>query len=305
MFSTNRLSRYLSIVSPQTRERAQRVTGTQEQQHLQTEPAMIDEILELPPTLLDDVDPRSATRKKASDSQSHTYDKNGLLIVNPDAPHPIYELVRRAEADWENKVRRSSRTLKQAVREYRRRYNRLPPKGFDKWYSIFSSVIFVLAVSDIGLILRWDYVQKYDVQLPDEYDQIYRDLEPYWGIDPEDLQEAQTAREGKCDTFTIGKLAEDDTVSLLNMTIDDSRKQNIKNYMSWGVKPQLDMLKEVYQHIPPFRASFSTADGPSEVADWTWRSAAIAAAKRGTCEFCRGPVRKKEATLTHNRHNFS
>ncbi|KAL5501707.1 hypothetical protein ACEPAH_8967 [Sanghuangporus vaninii] len=263
MFSTGRLSKYLSIVSLQTSERPQRTTGAQDQQQqqLQAEPTLIDNISEIPPTFLDNVDLRPGTRKKVSGFQSHTYKKNGLLIVNPDAPHPIYELIRHAETEWESKMRRSSRTLKQAVREYKRRYSRLPPKGFDKW---------------------WDYVQKHDIQLPDEYDQIHHDLEPYWGIDPRDLQEVQAEREGKSDSFTIGKLEENEIISLVNITVDASREHRIKDYMSWGVKPQLEMLNEVYQHIPPFRATFSPSDGPSELVDWTWRNAAIAAAKRGT-----------------------
>ena len=64
---------------------------------------------------------------------SHSYEKNGLLTTNPDAPHPIHELVREAEALWRAKLRRASTTLEQAVMEYRIRYRRSPPKGFDHW----------------------------------------------------------------------------------------------------------------------------------------------------------------------------
>jgi hypothetical protein len=63
----------------------------------------------------------------------HVYLPNGLLQVNRDAPHPIYELMKQAEEDWNRKLERASTTLEQAVREYRRRYHRYPPKGFDLW----------------------------------------------------------------------------------------------------------------------------------------------------------------------------
>lgn len=63
----------------------------------------------------------------------HVYLPNGLLQVNQDAPHPIYELMEQAEKDWNRKLGRASATLEQAVREYRRRYHRYPPKGFDLW----------------------------------------------------------------------------------------------------------------------------------------------------------------------------
>jgi predicted metal-dependent peptidase len=47
--------------------------------------------------------------------------------------HPIHDLVANATRDWEAKVARQSKTLEEAVREYRRRHNRNPPKGFDDW----------------------------------------------------------------------------------------------------------------------------------------------------------------------------
>lgn len=63
----------------------------------------------------------------------HNYRPDGLLETNMDGPHPIYELIARAESEWEAKLQRASRTLGEAVKEYKRRYARRPPKGFDKW----------------------------------------------------------------------------------------------------------------------------------------------------------------------------
>jgi len=63
----------------------------------------------------------------------HRYRPDGLLELNEQGPHPIYELIARAEKEWEGKLARASKTLEQAVKEYRRRYNRFPPKGFDLW----------------------------------------------------------------------------------------------------------------------------------------------------------------------------
>jgi hypothetical protein len=63
---------------------------------------------------------------------------DGLLTVNMSLPvsaHPIKQLIRDAKDQWQAKTSRQSKTLKQAVAEYKRR-NRgmLPPKGFDKWW---------------------------------------------------------------------------------------------------------------------------------------------------------------------------
>jgi hypothetical protein len=63
----------------------------------------------------------------------HTLTPDGLLVVNPRGPHPIFQLIRDAEVAWEAKRARASTTLDAAVAEYRRRYRRAPPLGFDKW----------------------------------------------------------------------------------------------------------------------------------------------------------------------------
>ena len=66
----------------------------------------------------------------------HILTPDGLLHVNPDGPHPIFQLIRDAEAAWEAKRARASKTLGDAVLEYKRRYRRAPPLGFDKWYVV-------------------------------------------------------------------------------------------------------------------------------------------------------------------------
>ena len=64
---------------------------------------------------------------------NHLFGDDGLLVVNPNGSHPIYELIKQANIQWGNKVRRASTTLEAAVREYKERYRRAPPWGFDLW----------------------------------------------------------------------------------------------------------------------------------------------------------------------------
>ncbi|KAF9240419.1 glycosyl transferase family 90-domain-containing protein [Melanogaster broomeanus] len=116
--------------------------------------------------------------------EEHTYTPDGLLVVNPNGSHPIFDLIHKAETEWEAKLARASKTLDAAVVEYKRRYRRPPPLGFDRW---------------------WDYVVKHDVRLPDEYDEIYHDLEPFWGIDPYDLAITQEELEHRTQIVTVQK----------------------------------------------------------------------------------------------------
>lgn len=63
----------------------------------------------------------------------HNFRSDGLLQVNLEGAHPIFELTSRAEKEWEAKLRAASKTFQEVVQEYKRRYKRAPPKGFDLW----------------------------------------------------------------------------------------------------------------------------------------------------------------------------
>ncbi|KAJ3875522.1 glycosyl transferase family 90-domain-containing protein [Lentinula edodes] len=182
----------------------------------------------------------------------HTYRSDGLLEVNPKGPHPIFELVNNAEKAWNEKLRKASTSLDEAIGEYRRRYRRNPPKGFDKW---------------------WEYVQKHDVQLPDEYDQIYYDLEPFWGLEPSYLLELQAEREFKQDTYTIGK----NTEGKLDI-LQTSFQEGAYDQLIWIANKVLDILRDIEDDLPFFRATFTPHDGPNLMTDYVVKSTLLEAA---------------------------
>jgi hypothetical protein len=181
----------------------------------------------------------------------HGYRPDGLVEVNPHGPHPIFELINRAEKAWNEKLRKASTSLDEAIGEYRRRYRRSPPKGFDQW---------------------WEYVQAHDVQLPDEYDQIYHDLEPFWGLEPSYLLELQAEREFKKDTYTIGKNA-DGKLDILRTSFRDGNEQLIV-----GAELIVKTLRDIEDVLPSFRATFSPHDGPNLMTDYVVRNTFLEAA---------------------------
>jgi hypothetical protein len=63
----------------------------------------------------------------------HQYLANGLVKVNSRGQHPIYDLIEMGKEKWQGKLKKASKTLSEAVDEYRRRYARAPPRGFDRW----------------------------------------------------------------------------------------------------------------------------------------------------------------------------
>lgn len=155
-------------------------------------------------------------------------------------------------------MNKASKTLEEACREYERRYRRLPPLGFDKW---------------------WAYVQENQVQLPDEYDQIYDDLEPYWGMNPTDLQGIQRDWEAHADSYTVGKDAQDDSIVMLNYTLPGNA--GVKHELAEGAFQIMELLEDVEKHIPPFRAVFSPHDNPNLPTDYELREMALDAAASG------------------------
>ncbi|KAK0496511.1 glycosyltransferase family 90 protein [Armillaria luteobubalina] len=187
----------------------------------------------------------------------HEFPENGLLEVNPEGPHPIYQLIEFSERKWKAKLQRTSKTLDEAVAEYKRRYGRAPPRGFDRW---------------------WEYVEKNNVQLPDEYDQIYRDLEPYWGVNPVDLTRIVSEWEGHKDSFTLGK-EEEHRVGLVNYTIHDP---SFVDHVRSGAQMFSELLEDVDEFLSPFRAVFHPHDNPEHVTDWELREKMLEYARTGT-----------------------
>ncbi|KAH0544209.1 hypothetical protein FGG08_001654 [Glutinoglossum americanum] len=83
--------------------------------------------------------------------------------------HPIDTLIRGAKQEHDLRLKEASavRSLNGAVNEYRRRYDRHPPPGFDVWYD-FATARSSVVISD--------------------YDSIHNDLLPFWSLPPAELR---------------------------------------------------------------------------------------------------------------------
>ncbi|KAF9561686.1 hypothetical protein CPC08DRAFT_742417 [Agrocybe pediades] len=187
----------------------------------------------------------------------HTYRPDGLLEVNEEGPHPIYELISRAQQQWEAKLEGASTTLDEAVAEYKRRYNRAPPKGFDLW---------------------WKYAIDNNVQLPDEYDQIFQDLEGFWGLEPKDLIAIHEENEKKIDSYTVGKNESGGDVDVLTYAFQEGRYDQL----IVGSRDIVKLFRQIQDYLPPFRMTLSPHDGPNRLTDYGVMEATLkaAAAKR-------------------------
>lgn len=64
--------------------------------------------------------------------------RDGRALIIEGQKHPIPALMRRAKKRWARLKGRQSKTFAEAISEYRKRYGRAPPKGFDRWSVVVS-----------------------------------------------------------------------------------------------------------------------------------------------------------------------
>jgi len=77
--------------------------------------------------------------------------------------HPILALAAAARSNFSAMLQKQPRTLPSAVVEYKSRYNRSPPPGFDAWFR---------------LAIQNDFIPM------DEFDMMMESPEPFWGLPP-------------------------------------------------------------------------------------------------------------------------
>lgn len=130
-----------------------------------------------------------------------------------------------------------------------------------------------------NLCTRWKYVTEHNVQLPDEYDQIFHDLEPFWGLEPSDLFKTQAELETRIDSYTIGKQDGSD-VDVLTYAFTEGRYDQLIA----GSKKIIALLSDIQHLLPDFRMTISPHDGPNFLSDWEIKRATLEAAAAKTCE---------------------
>lgn len=144
------------------------------------------------------------------------------------AQHPIEALIEKSTAEYSAMLERQSKTLEAATEEYRNRYRREPPPGFDQWFA---------------------YAKKVKAPIIDEYDLINEMLEPFWNVDPsvikKYIQEVADNDDGSLHKFRVVNGNYDTTYD------DDYMGNQIKNY-----------LHDVIKHVPDVEFIINGLDEP-------------------------------------------
>lgn len=119
---------------------------------------------------------------------------------------------------------------------------------------------------------------EHGVQLPDEYNQIYNDLEVFWGIEPKDLIEIRREIESKKGTYTIGK-NETSNVEIVAHAFEQGKYQDLVA----GTSDLMNLFKMFEDDLPPFRMTMSPQDRPNLLSDYAIKASTLEAAASQTC----------------------
>ncbi|OTA55414.1 glycosyltransferase family 90 protein [Hypoxylon sp. EC38] len=144
-------------------------------------------------------------------------------------PGPIIANARSESDAWIAKAKKS-KSLEEAVSEYRRRYEIPPPPNFDKWYDFATSV---------------------NSPIIDTFDQIHSDLLPYWGTLPSVLRQRTT------------HLLEHPYLSMGGIIIDGGQvdiSPHIHGTHRWMMDVTKDMLEPFAQWLPDMQLAFNLDD---------------------------------------------
>ncbi|KAI0114848.1 glycosyltransferase family 90 protein [Daldinia grandis] len=144
----------------------------------------------------------------------------------PAGEHPMYHLITQAEKDLEATKSRQSKTIKDAVAEYRRRYGIPPPPNFDRWF---------------------EFAKAKNVQLIDEFDMIHESLTPFWGLKPFTIR--ARAREA---------LGFDN--ALLGVQIRSGKITHIQGGSEWQREATAGMMGKFLKWLPDMDLCFNLHD---------------------------------------------
>ncbi|KAL8863597.1 MAG: hypothetical protein Q9178_000278 [Gyalolechia marmorata] len=181
---------------------------------------------------VNDIDTRSTIdiceRERIKTLEQYAAPAFTTIPTSDDTSHPIHQIITRAERDFDGLKSRQSKTLSEAVNEYRRRYRLPPPPYFDQWFQ---------------------FAKDRNVRLIDEYDTIYHALLPFWALDPSLIR--RRAREA---------LGFDN--ALLGLLIRNGAVVTAAGGTEWQQKSTTNMLETFVKFLPDMDLPFNVHDEP-------------------------------------------
>lgn len=154
--------------------------------------------------------------------------------------HPIDILMRDAAVQsqaWFAQAS-TSKTLAEAVDNYRQRYRKQPPPRFDEWYN---------------------YAAEKSSLIMDDYDSIHADLLPFWALSPQSIR------------LSTGAILSDKWNEVAEIRIRSGKAKigpNVIPTHRWMLDGILSMMKGFVQWLPDMDLAFNINDEPRVAVPW-------------------------------------
>ena len=155
-------------------------------------------------------------------------------IYKPRDNHPISLLMAEADKKWKAYEDQRSKTFKQTVKKYRRKYGRHPPPGFDAWYK---------------------FARERNVHNIDDFEQVMDDLRPFWAIQPRRLRRL------------AAHLWEKKEDGISGIHIRDHKVAKLTN-KGWRSETLASLIEKFIEYLPDMDIAMNRLDQPRMVVPW-------------------------------------
>ena len=154
--------------------------------------------------------------------------------LEPHDNHPITGLMVDADKAWRKYEDSRSKSFKDTVQKYRRKYGRHPPPGFREWYK---------------------YARRRNVHNIDDFGQIMDDIRPFWAVEPKVIRDL------------AANMWKDKDQGVSGIHIRDHKvvKENNDN---WRSNTLVTLIAKFAKHLPDMDIALNRLDQPRVVVPW-------------------------------------
>ena len=154
--------------------------------------------------------------------------------MDPTDNHPISALMAEAEKNWRKYEDNRSKSFRDTVKNYRRKYGRHPPPGFTDWYK---------------------YARKRNVHNIDDFQQIMDDLRPFWAIEPATIRSL------------VANMWRDKDQGVSGIHIRDHKIVKEHNG-NWRSETFVKLVQKFVNKLPDMDIALNSLDQPRVVVPW-------------------------------------
>lgn len=155
-------------------------------------------------------------------------------LHEPIDKHPISLLMKEADKIWRRYEGERSKSFRQTVSKYRRKYGRHPPPGFKDWYQ---------------------FARKRNVHNIDDFDQIMDDMRPFWGVEPRSMRNL------------AANMWRTESDNVIGIHIRNHKVVKV-NQPSWRSEAIVTLIEKFIKYLPDMDIAMNRMDQPRVVVPW-------------------------------------